>query len=334
MAKTPDAKRRLAMFETMLLIRRFEEMNIRLYPQHSYMGQQHLYIGHEATAAGISAAMKPGDFLFTTHRNHGYSLARGIDPKRALAEVLGREGGTNRGRGGPWHIADKTKGLLQTSAMLGGGAGLGVGAGFALQRQKKKGVSVVHMGDGTLPEGIVYESFNMAAVFKLPVLFVCENNFVPGGRGGKVSAKSWDAVPRALSVRCEPPVDGRDPDPVFALASKAIERIRKGGGPVFIQPDMAAWPGSHMSPPEFATGVTDLRQAWGEVPIAGPHAAWIKKQDPVILYARKLVKSKRASPKDLLAIDGRVAKRLDEAKAYAEASPFPKVETVLDNVFA
>jgi pyruvate dehydrogenase E1 component alpha subunit len=332
MAK-PTAKQRLALFETMLLIRRFEELNVHIWPKHKYMGQQHLYIGHEATATGVGQAMGKNDLIFTTHRNHGYVLARGVDPSRALAEILGREDGTNKGRGGPWHIADKSKGVLATSAMLGGGAGLGVGAAYGLKKKRNKGIAVVHMGDGTFPEGIAYESFNMAAVFGLPVLFVCENNAVEGGRGGLVSLKRWMDLPRALNIPCEGPVDGGDPDAVFAAASKVLDRIRKKGGPAFLQTNIEAWPGSHMSPPGFPTGVTDLALALNPKAIKGKHADW-SKQDPVLRYTRTLIKAKVATLQSLQAIDAKIAKRMEQALAFAEGSPYPRAETAADYLFA
>jgi TPP-dependent pyruvate/acetoin dehydrogenase alpha subunit len=332
MAK-PTAKQRLALFETMLLIRRFEELNVHIWPKHKYMGQQHLYIGHEATASGVGHAMGKNDLIFSTHRNHGYVLARGVDPGRALAEVLGREGGTNKGRGGPWHIADASKGALQTSAMLGGGAGIGVGAAYGLKKKRGKGVAVVHMGDGTFPEGIAYESFNMAAVFGLPVLFLCENNAIEGGRGGMVSLNKWMDLPRALNIHCEGPVDGGDPDAVFAATSKILDRIRKKGGPGFLQTNIEAWPGSHMSPPGFPTGVTDLTLAMNPKKISGKHADWIR-QDPVLRYAKALIRSKASTLDKLQKIDAAVDKRLKGALDYAESSPFPDPSTALDYVFA
>lgn len=333
MAAKPSAKQRLTLFETMLLIRRFEELNVQIWPKYRYMGLQHLYIGHEATASGVGNAMGKGDLVFTTHRNHGYVLARDVDPGRALAEVLGREGGTNRGRGGPWHISDKSKGILSTSAMLGGGAGLGIGAAYGLKKRRAKAVSVVHMGDGTLPEGIAYESFNMASVFSLPVLFLFENNAIEGGRGGMVAMKRWQDLPATLQIHCEGPVDGGDPDAVFAATTKSLARIRAGRGPVFLQCNIEAWPGSHMSPPTLPTGVTDLNLALTPQKITGKHAAW-GRQDPLLRYARTIIKAKQASLQDLLAIDRRVAKRLEAALAYAEGSPFPSADGALDYVYA
>jgi pyruvate dehydrogenase E1 component alpha subunit len=318
----------------MLRIRRFEELIIEIYPQHTYIGRQHLYIGHEATAAGVALAMNSEDLIFTTHRCHGYVIARDVDLGQALAEVMGREGGTNRGRGGPWHIADQAKGIPMTSAQLGGGAGLGVGAAFGYKRMKKAGVSVVHMGDGTFPEGIAYEALNMASVFALPVLFVCENNAVEGQRGGLLAVKSWDAIPRALSIHCEPPIDGRDVEAVHECAVNALTRIREKAGPVFMQCDLAVWPGSHLLRPAMLTGITNLKAASNPELLTGDHSGWSRDDDPVLRTARSLLKSQLVTEDDLAAIDRRVGEAMAKAKAYAEESPFPDVATVTDDVFA
>ncbi|MDH3242121.1 MAG: thiamine pyrophosphate-dependent enzyme [Alphaproteobacteria bacterium] len=332
MAARLNGKLRLGLFERMLLIRRFEEMNIEIWPRHSYMGRQHLYIGHEAIAAAVGLATKRGDICNTTHRNHGYVLARGVDPGKALAEILGREGGTNGGRGGPWHISDKAHGFLTTSAQLGGGLALGVGAGFGLKGKRGKRVSVVHFGDGTMPEGLVYESFNMASVLALPVLFVCENNAIPE-RGGLLAVKHWDDVPRALSIHCEPPVDGNDAGAVYAVVDKALARIRRTGKPVFIQPNVKAWPGSHKAVPEYTTGVTDLAMAWDAKRAKGPNADW-NRTDPVLRMARVLLRAKQATRGDIEAVDAKIGRRLKAALAYAEASPFPKPRSALRGVYA
>ncbi len=332
MAPRQSAKLRLQLLERMLLIRRFEELNIEIWPRHSYMGRQHLYIGHEAIAASVGLATRRSDVINTTHRNHGYVLARGVDPGKALAEVLGREGGTNHGRGGPWHISDKAHGLLTTSAQLGGGLALGVGAAFGLKGKRGKPVSIVHFGDGTMPEGLVYESFNMASVLSLPVLFVCENNAIPE-RGGLLAVKRWDDVPRALSIHCEPPVDGNDAGATYALVEKSLRRIRRTGRPVFIQPNVKAWPGSHKAVPEYTTGVTDLTMAWDRKRITGPHAAW-NRTDPILRMARTILAAKQATREDLTAMDERIGRRLKRALAYAEASPFPKPRSALQGVFA
>ena len=325
---------RMGIFEKMLLIRRFEELCIETLPRHNRrIGST--YIGHEAAAAAVLQGATVDDFVFSTHRNHGYVLAKGIDPARALAEVFGREGGTNRGLGGPWHIADKSKGVLMTSAMLGGATGLGVGAAFAQKMNGNGSASFVHLGDGTLPEGIVYEAFNMAKVMKLPVLFVCENNPVKGGRGwGMLSFTALTDLPRAMGIPCEGPVDGGDADAVFAAATRALARIRAGQGPAFLQTDILAWPGARLSPPTLPYGRTDLKSAFGDKEIPDRSYAEWWKQDPILRSVRKLVGEKQATVEELLAVDREINARLEQALAYAEASPKPAAETALDNVFA
>ena len=329
----PNRAQRLAIFEKMLLIRRFEELNIQIIPRLKRRTVT-AYIGHEAAAAAVLQGATVDDLVFSTHRNHGYVLAKGVDPARALAEVFGREGGTNRGRGGPWHIADKSKGILATSAMLGGGTGLGVGAAYALKMKGNGSASIVHLGDGTLPEGIVYEAFNMAKVFKLPVLFVCENNQVEGGRGaGMLSFEALTDLPRAMGIHCEGPIDGGDADAVFAAATRALSRVRGGLGPVFLQTDILAWPGSRLSPPRLPYGPTDLNSAFAQKEFADQnYGAWWR-QDPILRYVRKLVEDGQATLEHLLNLDREINGRLEQALAYAEASPKPAPETALDNVF-
>jgi pyruvate dehydrogenase E1 component alpha subunit len=235
-------------------------------------------------------------------------------------------------RGRPWHISDASRGILTTSGQLGGCVGLGVGAGFGLKWKRSKPVSVIHFGDGTMPEGITYESFNMASVFDLPVLFVCENNAHPG-RGGLVAIKGWHDIPQALSIHCEPPVDGNDAVAVYNLVTRSLARIRRTGKPVFIQPNVTSWPGAHTSVPEFTTGVTDLAMAWDAKRSKGKYAAW-NRGDPIIRLAQSLLRQKKASRDALLRIDAKIARRMNAALAYAEASPFPKPRTAGDGVFA
>ena len=330
----PTGTRGLAIFEKMLLIRRFEELNIQILPRLKRRTAT-VYIGHEATAAAVLHDTTVDDLVFSTHRNHGYVLAKGVDPARALAEVFGREGGTNRGRGGPWHISDKSKGVLATSAMLGGGTGLGVGAAYALKMKGNGAASIVHLGDGTLPEGIVYEAFNIAKVFKLPVLFVCENNPIEGGRGeGMLSFEALTDLPRAMRIHCEGPIDGGDADAVSAAATRAFSQIRGGLGPVFLQTDIMAWPGGRLSPPRLPYGPTDLNSAFEQKEFDDPkYGAWWK-QDPILRFVRALVAGGRATLEQLLDLDRKIDSRLGQALAYAEASPKPAAETALDNVFA
>jgi TPP-dependent pyruvate/acetoin dehydrogenase alpha subunit len=334
MAKGLSDDGRRALFERMALIRRFEEAIIHLATDHAYMGRQHLYIGHEAVAAPAAALLGAGDLCFTTHRNHGYIIARGVAPGRALAEVLGRAGGTNGGRGGPWHITDREAGFLSTSGMVGGSIGLGTGAALALKRAGGGHVSLAHFGDGTLDEGISFEALNIASLLSLPVLFLCENNAKEGQRpSSMLAAERLADLPAALSIPTTV-IDGRNAEEVHSALSKAIETIRARPGPVFIQANLERWPGSHAPSPEFTTGVTDISSAWDEGAIEGEHADWVRDHDPILRYARALLAAGVVDKEALLGIDKRVSGEIAAARVFAEQSPFPAPETALGRAFA
>jgi acetoin:2,6-dichlorophenolindophenol oxidoreductase subunit alpha len=329
-----DPETRVALFERMLLMRRFEEEVIAAAAAHKYIGRNHLYIGHEATGAGAMAALRPGDFAHTTHRNHGHLIARGADPGKALAEIMGRDGGYNRGRGGTWHICSREAGFLSTSAMVGGSIGLAVGAGLAAQRAGQGTISVALFGDGTLDEGISYEALNFASVFSLPVLFMCENNSKTGQRpSSMLAAQSLLDIPHALRIESVL-VDGADVEAVYRVATWAVDRIRQSGAPVFVEAKLERWPGSHQLKPELTTGRTDVRMAVDASKIAGDHADWIRHQDPVLRHLTTLTKDKVLRKVDALAIDRRVAEQMKAARTYAETSPFPLPDSAPLGVFA
>jgi TPP-dependent pyruvate/acetoin dehydrogenase alpha subunit len=334
MAEGLSRETRLALFERMLLMRRFEEMVIHMAAKHKYIGRNHLYIGHEATGAAALMQLEPGDLSYTTHRNHGHFMARGADAGKALAEIMGRAGGLNGGRGGTWHLCDTSIGFHSTSAMVGGSIGLSIGGGYALKHQKKGRVSAALFGDGTLDEGISYEALNFASVFELPVLFLCENNSKAGQRpSSMLAAKALGNVPSALNIACEI-VDGADAEAVHATIKGALARIRKDGKPVFVEATLERWPGSHQLKPEFTTGITDISQAWDDSKITGQYADWTRKFDPIRRYARFLLDNKVVTKEDLLALDKRVTQQMEAARDFAEASPFPKPESAVAGAFA
>ena len=182
MAETSDKERKQLTLESMLTIRRFEEAVDGLFHEQAFMAHYHLYIGQESTGVPLMSALGPDDRLATHHRNHGHVLARGADPSRALAEILGRETGLNRGSGGTLHMSDPELGFISTSAIVGGSISLATGAAFALKHQDGDAIAVGLFGDGALEEGVSFESLNMAALWSLPVLFFCENNS-PGALG-------------------------------------------------------------------------------------------------------------------------------------------------------
>jgi pyruvate dehydrogenase E1 component alpha subunit len=333
MSEKLSRNERIALFERMLLMRRFEEMVIHAAAAHSYIGRNHLYIGHEATGAAAMASLQPGDLTHTTHRNHGHLIARGVDPGKALAEIMGREGGLNRGKGGTWHMTDKQAGFLSTSAMVGGSIGLAIGAAVALQHSGRADISVALFGDGVLDEGISYEAFNYASVFSLPVLFLCENNSKTGERpSSMLAAHALGDIPHALRIETML-VDGADADAVHATVSAAAARVRKEKRPVFVEAKLERWPGSHQVKPEFTTGETDVSMAWEPEKILGQYANWIK-SDPILLYLRTLLTEKALTQTEAEAVDRRVKDKMNAARAFAEASPLPAAESAVTDVFA
>jgi len=321
-----------ALLARMLLMRRFEEMVIRVAADHKYIGRNHLYIGHEAVGAPALMQLRAGDLSYSTHRNHGHMIARGVDPGRALAEIMGRVDGLCGGKGGTWHMTDPSKGFGSTSAMVGGSIGLSVGGGFALKHAGKGNVAVACFGDGVLDEGISYEALNIAALFQLPVLFLCENNSKTGERQtSMLAAREIVDVPNALRIETAV-VDGSDAKPVAATVGRALARIRDTVAPFFIEARLERWPGSFQIKPQFVTGVTDVTMAWDEAKISGEHADWLR-ADPILKFIRLLLGRNSMTFGDVLGLDQAANSTMASARAFAEASPFPPPEAAVSGVF-
>jgi acetoin:2,6-dichlorophenolindophenol oxidoreductase subunit alpha len=327
-----------SIFESMLLIRRFEEAVLRLSNEKQFVGHYHLYIGQEATGAAIMPLLDARDRIATTHRNHGHVLARGADPGRALAEILGRATGLNGGRGGTLHLSAPDLGFISTSGIVGGCISLGVGGGYACRQRGDGAVSAVFFGDGALEEGVSFEALNIASLWHLPVLFVCENNstgsWAPGQGYPTLVHASSDlcSIARSLNIATVR-VDGADAGAVHAAASDAIARCRAGNGPVFIEAVTKRWPGSNPLWPEPATGVTDIRMAIDVAP-SGEHADWLDHHDPVLRLGRLLARNGADAAARLTALDGNVRARIEAAVCFALASPLPAAETAFGHVFA
>src|SRR5580704_14733333 len=226
--------------ERMLLIRRFEEAVLELSYDKQFIGHYHLYIGQEATGAAAMQVLDRRDYLATTHRDHGHVIARGADPGKAMAEILGRATGLNGGRGGTIHLSDPDLGFISTSGIVGGAISLGVGAGYACRQRGDGAISAVFFGDGALEEGISFEALNIASLWRLPVLFVCENNssgsWAPGQGYPTLVHASSDLCSIAKSVNIVTMrVDGADVSAVHSVATEAIALCRAGKGPVFLE---------------------------------------------------------------------------------------------------
>jgi pyruvate dehydrogenase E1 component alpha subunit len=321
----------------MLRIRRLEESVVRLAedPARPIRSHVHVYIGQEASGAGACAALAAGDYVFTTHRNHGHVLARGGEPGRILAEILGRVDGYGGGRAGGFHVAAPQLGILHTSAIVGGSIPLAAGAAFASRELGTSNISLVFFGDGAMEEGVFSETLNIAQLWRLPVVLFMENNSVSpqerSGRGSPTSEHSATAlsdVPRAYSMTTEV-IDGTDVEQVFSLTQRAVEFVRGGNGPFFIEARTSRWPGSYGSAPTLAvSGETDISWAWAPETAPEPARGWIDRSDPILLYARRLLDSGRLEREALLKLDGVVREELEAAAEFAKASPEPAAEAV------
>ena len=327
------------LMETMLTIRRFEEAVLRLSKAGEFRGHYHLYIGQEATGAAVMAVLEPRDRITTTHRNHGHVLARGADPGRAMAEILGRASGLNGGRGGTLHLSDPKLGFISTSGIVGGCISLGVGAGYACKRKADGSIAVAFFGDGALEEGVSFEALNIASLWKLPVLFLCENNssgsWAPGeGYPTLVHASSdLRSIAQSLGIKTVR-VDGADVAAVHAAASDAAAQCRRGEGPIFMEAVTTRWPGSNPLWPEAVTGVTDMRMATGELAIEGEHRDWLEHHDPVLRFARQLAGAGVAAKTRLHALDAAMRARIENAVQFAREAPLPGAESAFEHVFA
>ena len=335
-----DKTRLLDLFRHMVLIRRFEEAVYEFYEQKHFGGHYHLYIGQEATGAAVMGSLGAEDRIFSTHRNHGHLIARGVDPKKALAEILNRADGTNGGRGGTFHLADASVGMPHTSALVGGSVPLAAGAGFAAKLKKSGGIGVSMFGDGCFEEGVVFETLNLARMWELPVIFVCENN-TPGSvlksAGGNNTSNLPEGrviqIPQALGMECHE-VDGGDAEAVDMLFADCAARVRATGQPVFIEALTERWPGNYFSFPSMVTGVTQISMAYDDAAISGDHEEWFRLHDPVLRFARQILVSDAAKFDDIAGIDVEVTETIQAAKAFALRSPLPGTDSVYAHVLA
>jgi TPP-dependent pyruvate/acetoin dehydrogenase alpha subunit len=327
-------------FETMLKIRRFEEGVYDLHKAGEFGGHYHLYIGQEATGASVMHNLGPDDQIFSTHRNHGHAIARGVSPEAAYAEILGRATGSQGGRGGTFHLADADIGMPHTSALVGGAVPLAAGAALAAKQNKTGSLAAALFGDGCFEEGVVYETLNLARLWKLPVIFVCENN-TPGAleksKGGNNTSNLPDGrvadTPRALKIETFE-VDGSDALAVGQLMSKCKELCLSNSEPVFIEALTERWPGNMYSYPDMVTGVTDLSAL--DVPVSEEteHADWFKNADPILKLGRLLLANGSLDISEIEEIDSRISKEVMDAKHTALGAPPPNVESFENFILA
>ena len=329
----------LELCRRMLLIRHFEERLIHLHDEERFSGHYHVYIGQEATGVPALSCLERGDFLFTTHRNHGHLLARGADPRRLFAEILGRKEGYNKGKGGTFHLAASELGFFHTSGIVGGIIPLATGTAYAARAKKSGQITVCLFGDGALEEGAAPESFNLASLWKLPVLFLCENNGKYGaGRAVGAAQSPTMAVypltdlPATYKIPAKQ-IDGTDAGAVHVAVSEAVAKIRRGEGPQFIETQTVRWPGSETNWPVVPVA-TDAAMAWDVSSVPEAVREWYRSSDPVLIFIRELWEKKQATKEDIAELDRDVRKAVEQAANFALASPFPEPEEALRDVFA
>lgn len=329
----------LELCRKMLLIRRFEEGLITLHNEGRFRGHYHVYIGQEATGVPALALLEPSDYVFSTHRNHGHVLARGAAPGRVLAEILGRRDGYNSGKGGSFHVAPVELGFLQTSGVVAGILPLATGAAYAAKEKKSGQISVCLFGDGALEEGAAAESFNLASLWKLPVLYLCENNGKYGHgratstiRSSSMSVYPLTDLPAAYKIPAQQ-LDGTNAGAGFAVIGEVIRRIRRGEGPQFIEAQTVRWPGSVSNWPMLPVQ-TQAAFAWDMKDVPETVREWYQFSDPVLLFIRELLDEGHASKEIILNMEKSVANEIDEAIKFAFDSPEPDPKSALENIFA
>src|SRR6476620_3618072 len=308
----------LQRYREMVTIRMFEERVNELYRSGKMPGLAHLYIGEEAVAVGVCSGLKQDDLITSTHRGHGHCLAKGADIGRMFAELLGKETGYCHGKGGSMHIADHANGNLGANAIVGGSAGIATGAAFAAQRLGTDRVAVCFFGDGALGQGLLYEVMNMAALWKLPVVYVCENNlYNEYTHFSEVTAGSIPGPAEAFGIPAEE-VDGQDVLAVRATTERAVARARAGDGPSFLLAATYRYHGHH---------VGDIDRAYYRK--KEEEELWVTERDPIELLAARL-----GDEEAVAALRARLETEVADAVAYALDAPYPDRSEVTQNVFA
>lgn len=319
--RNPESSDWLREYETMCLIREFEEHSIDVYLRGGMPGLVHASSGQEAAPTGVCRHLDTDDLVTSNHRGHGHCIAKGVDIRRMAAEILGRSDGTCGGKGGSMHVADLSKGILGANGIVGGGVAMATGAAFSAKYRETDQVSVVFIGDGTMNEGVTFESFNLASLWQLPVVFVCENNqFTEYTRMELLTAGSLEGRAQAFSIPTTT-VDGQDVRAVSEAAEEAVTRARTGNGPTFLLAETHRYHGHHVG--EIESGYRDPSE----------DEEW-KARDPIAILGSYLVENGLADQDRLDAIRRATADAVEDAYRWADASPEPSLDQVSTHVFA
>jgi TPP-dependent pyruvate/acetoin dehydrogenase alpha subunit len=311
------------MYRQMMAIRLFEEQVNQLYTRALMPGLAHLYIGEEAVAVGVCEALRREDYITSTHRGHGHCLAKGASPDRMFAELLGKAAGYCKGKGGSMHIADPATGNLGANAIVAGSVPIATGAAFSSKYLETGRVAACFFGEGALGQGVVYEEMNLAQLFKLPVVYVCENNLYT--EYTHVSETLAGDIPdraKAIGMVTET-VDGQNVRAVYEAAARLVERARAGEGPAFLCCDTYRFHGHH---------VGDINREYYRS--KREEQDWKKERDPLAIHAAWLVGQKYADAGQIAQIEAEVKAEMEKAVEFAINAPYPNQEEVDRDVYA
>lgn len=313
----------IGMYRRMVMIRLFEEQVNELYTRALMPGLAHLYVGQEAVAVGICDALRSTDYITSTHRGHGHCVAKGASPDRMFAELLGKEAGYCRGKGGSMHIADPATGNLGANAIVGGSAGIATGAAFSAKRLGTDQVAVCFFGEGALGQGVLYEVMNLASLWKLPVIYACENNLY-NEYTHYTETTAGDILARATAFGLPAEsVDGQDVRAVYAIANKMVDRARKGQGPAFLLCNTYRYTGHH---------VGDINREYYRS--KKEEQEWKTMRDPIKNLADWLLDQKLTDAATLDNIQSEVRAEMKAAVEFALAAPYPSPEETGEDVYA
>ena len=308
------------MYKTMLKIRKFEQVAMNTFAEGKIPGFVHLYIGEEAVATGVCANLKDSDYITSTHRGHGHILAKGGDLKFMMAELFGKATGYCKGKGGSMHIADATKGILGANGIVGAGHNIAVGAGLSAQYRGTDQVCVCFFGDASTNQGTFHESLNMASVWNLPVVFVCENNLYGISMSQNRHQAIKDVADRGVAYNVPGiVVDGNDVFAVYEAAKEAIKRAREGKGPTLIECKTYRHRG-HFEGDPCVYKPTEEQEEW-------------LAKDPIPRFEKYLVENEILTEEKLKEVQNKVESQIDEAVDFANNSPYPELESVLEDVY-
>ena len=313
----------LRAYRQMVSIRLFEEQVNEVYTRALMPGLAHLYSGEEAVAVGICEALRIDDYITSTHRGHGHCLAKGASPDRMFAELLGKEAGYCRGKGGSMHIADPATGNLGANAIVGGSVGIATGAAFSAKTLGTDRVAVCFFGEGALGQGSLYEVMNLAQLWKLPVIYVCENNqYNEYTHYAETTAGTILGRPAAFGIEAAS-VDGQDVRAVNEVAARLVKRARAGGGPAFLQCDTYRYSGHH---------VGDINREYYRSKQEEQH--WKADRDPITVLSTWLFEQGYVDATSLERITSEVRAIMEAAVKFAIAAPYPNVNEVEKHVYA